>query len=61
MLTNHHAEIPFLLFADIYKPTGEILGKGAYASVQTYVNEHTQKQYAVKVGSRNGICKAAFM
>ncbi|XP_064604575.1 MAP kinase-interacting serine/threonine-protein kinase 1-like [Liolophura sinensis] len=36
-------------FHDIYKPTGEILGKGAYASVRTYVNDHTQKQYAVKV------------
>lgn len=39
------------LFSDLYEPTGEILGNGAYASVQTYRNLENQTEYAVKVGN----------
>ncbi|UYV62205.1 MKNK1 [Cordylochernes scorpioides] len=35
--------------ADVYRMTGEVLGEGAYAAVQTCVNIHTGKEYAVKV------------
>lgn len=38
--------IPIL---ELYKLTGEILGEGAYASVQTCVNIYTDLEYAVKV------------
>ncbi|XP_018327713.1 MAP kinase-interacting serine/threonine-protein kinase 2 [Agrilus planipennis] len=37
------------LIADLYKLTGEILGEGAYASVQTCVNMFTEQEYAVKI------------
>lgn len=36
-------------FQDLYKMTGEILGEGAYASVQTCVNLYTDLEYAVKI------------
>ncbi|KAH8382208.1 hypothetical protein KR009_002350 [Drosophila setifemur] len=36
-------------FQELYKLTGEILGEGAYASVQTCVNIYTDLEYAVKV------------
>lgn len=34
---------------ELYKLTGEILGEGAYASVQTCVNIYTDLEFAVKV------------
>ena len=34
---------------DLYKLSGEILGEGAYASVQTCVNMYTDQEYAVKI------------
>ncbi|XP_067679424.1 MAP kinase-interacting serine/threonine-protein kinase 1-like isoform X2 [Haliotis asinina] len=43
------ADIPVKKFDDLYKPTGEVLGHGAYASVQTFINKETNKEYAVKV------------
>jgi len=43
------ADIPVKQFNDLYEPTGEILGNGAYASVRTYRNLHNQKEYAVKI------------
>ncbi|KAH3773574.1 MAP kinase-interacting serine/threonine-protein kinase 1-like isoform X2 [Dreissena polymorpha] len=42
------ADIPVKKFQDLYEPTGEILGNGAYAAVRTYRNLETQKEYAVK-------------
>lgn len=36
-------------FQEMYKLTGEILGEGAYASVQTCVNIYTDLEYAVKI------------
>lgn len=36
-------------FQDLYKLTGEILGEGAYASVQTCINLYTDLEYAVKI------------
>lgn len=33
----------------MYKLTGEVLGEGAYASVQTCVNIYTGQEYAVKI------------
>lgn len=36
-------------FQDLYKLTGEILGEGAYASVQTCVNMYTDQEFAVKI------------
>lgn len=39
----------FLMHTELYKLTGEILGEGAYASVQTCVNIYTELEYAVKV------------
>ncbi|KAL5286629.1 MKNK1 family protein [Megaselia abdita] len=36
-------------FQELYKLTGEILGEGAYASVQTCVNLYTDLEYAVKI------------
>lgn len=36
-------------FNDLYKLTGEFLGQGAYASVQTCVNIYTDIEYAVKI------------
>lgn len=38
-----------LKFSELYKLTGEILGEGAYASVQTCVNVFTDLEYAVKI------------
>lgn len=34
---------------ELYKLTGDILGEGAYASVQTCVNIYTDLEYAVKI------------
>lgn len=36
-------------FNDLYKLTGEVLGEGAYASVQTCVNIYTGQEFAVKI------------
>nr|CAD7394918.1 unnamed protein product [Timema cristinae] len=36
-------------FQELYKLTGEILGEGAYATVQTCVNIWTDLEYAVKI------------
>lgn len=36
-------------FQELYKLTGEVLGTGAYASVQTCVNIWTDLEYAVKI------------
>ncbi|PSN52694.1 MAP kinase-interacting serine/threonine-protein kinase 1 [Blattella germanica] len=36
-------------FQELYKLTGEVLGEGAYASVQTCVNIWTDLEYAVKI------------
>lgn len=36
-------------FTELYKLTGDILGEGAYASVQTCVNIYTELEYAVKI------------
>lgn len=36
-------------FKELYKLTGDILGEGAYASVQTCVNIYTELEYAVKI------------
>uniref|UniRef100_A0A1B6FU12 non-specific serine/threonine protein kinase n=1 Tax=Cuerna arida TaxID=1464854 RepID=A0A1B6FU12_9HEMI len=36
-------------FQDMYRLTGEVLGRGAYASVQTCVNLLTDLEYAVKI------------
>jgi len=36
-------------FQELYRLTGEVLGQGAYASVQTCVNIYTDVEYAVKI------------
>uniref|UniRef100_A0A672M7T9 MAP kinase-interacting serine/threonine-protein kinase 2-like n=1 Tax=Sinocyclocheilus grahami TaxID=75366 RepID=A0A672M7T9_SINGR len=36
-------------FEDVYKLQDEVLGEGAYARVQTCINQITHKEYAVKV------------
>lgn len=36
-------------FQELYKLTGEVLGQGAYASVQTCINIYTDQEYAVKI------------
>ena len=36
-------------FHELYRLTGEVLGQGAYASVQTCVNIYTEVEYAVKI------------
>ncbi|XP_049823657.1 MAP kinase-interacting serine/threonine-protein kinase 1-like isoform X2 [Aethina tumida] len=36
-------------FQDLYKLTGEVLGEGAYASVQTCISLYTDQEYAVKI------------
>ncbi|XP_076860393.1 MAP kinase-interacting serine/threonine-protein kinase 2b isoform X2 [Brachyhypopomus gauderio] len=36
-------------FEDVYKLQDEVLGEGAYAKVQTCINQITQKEYAVKI------------
>ncbi|XP_013412033.1 MAP kinase-interacting serine/threonine-protein kinase 1 isoform X2 [Lingula anatina] len=41
--------IPIRRFEDIYYPTGEVLGEGAYATVTSYEHHLTHKEYAVKV------------
>ena len=38
-----------MYISDLYEHTGELLGNGAYASVQTYRNIGNNKEYAVKV------------
>lgn len=44
-----HFVYKMYFFSDLYKLTGEILGEGAYASVQTCVNMYTDQEYAVKI------------
>lgn len=39
----------FQIFVDLYKLTGEVLGEGAYASVQTCINMYTDQEFAVKI------------
>jgi len=36
-------------FQELYRLTGEVLGQGAYASVQTCLNIYTEAEYAVKI------------
>ena len=36
-------------FSDIYKETGEFFGNGSYASLRTYKNLETSKEYTVKM------------
>jgi len=36
-------------FSDLYEETGEFLGNGSYASVRTYKNKETNKEFAVKM------------
>lgn len=36
-------------FQDLYKLTGEVLGEGAYASVQTCISLFTDQEFAVKI------------
>uniref|UniRef100_A0A8C2IQD3 MAPK interacting serine/threonine kinase 2b n=1 Tax=Cyprinus carpio TaxID=7962 RepID=A0A8C2IQD3_CYPCA len=36
-------------FEDVYKLQDEVLGEGAYARVQTCINQITHKEYAVKI------------
>ncbi|MCL4137713.1 UNVERIFIED_CONTAM: hypothetical protein GTU68_053898, partial [Idotea baltica] len=36
-------------FSDLYRLTGEVLGQGAYASVQTCINIYTNQECAVKI------------
>jgi len=36
-------------FQELYRLTGEVLGQGAYASVQTCVNIYSEVEYAVKI------------
>lgn len=43
------AHFSFLSIAELYKLTGEILGEGAYASVQTCINIYTDVECAVKI------------
>lgn len=38
-----------IFVADLYKLKGEVLGQGAYASVETCVNVLTDLEYAVKI------------
>merc|ERR1712107_653586 len=38
---------------ELYRLTGEVLGQGAYASVQTCVNVYTDMEYAVKIIDKN--------
>ena len=39
----------FCVFTELYEPTGENLGEGAFGSVLTYRNIITNLEYAVKV------------
>lgn len=39
----------YTFHTELYKLTGDILGEGAYASVQTCVNIYTEMEYAVKI------------
>lgn len=41
--------LSFFLCSDVYKLQDEVLGEGAYAKVQTCINQITHKEYAVKV------------
>lgn len=43
------ASIGATRFEEIYAPTGEVLGRGAYATVVTCVNQVTGKEYAAKI------------
>lgn len=42
-------DVPVRKFLDLYEPTGEFLGNGSYASVQTYKNKAGGQEYAVKM------------
>lgn len=48
-MLNSCSSSTHLFYAELYKLTGEILGEGAYASVQTCVNIYTDLEYAVKI------------
>ena len=39
----------YVLIVELYKLTGEVLGEGAYASVQTCASLYTDLEYAVKI------------
>ncbi len=43
----------FYILSELYEPTGENLGEGAFGSVLTYKNAITQQEYAVKVSQQN--------
>jgi MAP kinase interacting serine/threonine kinase len=45
----NHCSLSLSLIPDVYRLTGESLGEGAYASVQTCVNLFTEKECAVKI------------
>lgn len=47
--TNLQFSLFFFSIAELYKLTGEILGEGAYASVQTCINIFTDVECAVKI------------
>ncbi|KAL4236439.1 MAP kinase-interacting serine/threonine-protein kinase 1 [Mactra antiquata] len=49
------ADIPVKKFNDLYEPTGEVLGNGAYASVRTYRNLENHIEYAVKIIEKDNI------
>lgn len=51
--------IGVLSLAELYRLTGEFLGQGAYASVQTCVNIWTDVEYAVKVSPFRAIGEGA--
>ena len=44
------AAVFVLCVVELYVETGEVLGEGAFGSVQTYVSTVTNKEFAVKVG-----------
>lgn len=46
---NLSSHVRSLAVLELYKLTGDILGEGAYASVQTCVNIYTDLEYAVKI------------
>ncbi|XP_041358800.1 MAP kinase-interacting serine/threonine-protein kinase 1-like isoform X2 [Gigantopelta aegis] len=49
------ADIHARKFEELYQPTGEVLGRGSYASVQTFksINSNDNREYAVKIIEKN--------
>jgi len=47
--TASYSSLASNTFQELYRLTGEVLGEGAYASVQTCVNVYTEVEYAVKI------------